>query len=221
MRIIICALVGLYAFLPTLFSAQEQSGDVKASSDAFNYIEALQLLIVAIGIAKIIEGLAWLLEHRHTCRTYWVHTGAAILVGVLQFQYAWTSFYDYSIARWSFGDFLLQCGTPVSYLFVSALLFPASRAKNCDFRQTYGTHIQLIAVLLILCQVINSTLDFRFHPSEAHHLAQHIVRATVAVVLSGLFSPFPRFARVHEMIFGLMLIALLAFCLFLTPSIQI
>jgi len=42
--------------------------------DAFDYIVAIQLIIVAIGITKILEGISWVIEHRDTCVTFWVHT---------------------------------------------------------------------------------------------------------------------------------------------------
>lgn len=189
--------------------------------DAFNYIEQLQLVIVAIGVAKILVGLSWLLENRNVCGTYWVHTLGAVLVGLLQLQYAWTSFFDYSVVRWSFGDFLLECSTPMIYLFVSNLLFPDSLPERCNLTKTYRTHIPLIAGLAIASQVANSILDFRFHPGEAHHVLQHVIRGAVIVVLCGFFLPFPRFKRIHEIVIVLLIVAFIIFCLFLTPSIQV
>ncbi len=189
--------------------------------DAFNYIEGLRLLIVAIGITKILWGLGWTLEHRRIHGTFWVHTMGAILVVFLLLQFAWVSFYDYTIAEWSFGDFLLACATPLIYLFVADLLFPDSPPDKRDLINTYRSNIPLIAILAIAAQIVNSILDYRFHKHEAHLALQHTIRAVAVVALCGFFLPFPRFKRVHEIVLLALILALIVFCLFLTPSIQI
>jgi hypothetical protein len=189
--------------------------------DAFNYIEGLRLIIVAIGVTKILHGLGWVLEHRRLHGIFWVHTIGAVLVVFLQLQFAWVSFYDYSITAWSFGDFLLGCATPLIYLSIAHLLFPDAPPEKRDFIKTYRSNIPLIGGLAIVAQVVNSALDYRFHPAEARLILQHVIRGVVVIVLCGFFLPFPRFKRIHEVVVVLLIVALIIFCLFLTPSIQI
>jgi hypothetical protein len=43
---------------------QESKGRKMTESDTFNYIEALQLVIIAIGVTKIAEGLGSLIHNR-------------------------------------------------------------------------------------------------------------------------------------------------------------
>jgi len=107
------------------------------------------------------------------------------------------------------------------YLFVAELLFPDSPPEKRDLIKTYRSNIPLIAGLAIVAQVVNSVLDYRFHPGEAHLVLQHVIRGVVVIVLCGFFLPFPRFKRIHEIVLVLLIIALIIFCLFLTPAIQI
>lgn len=82
-------------------------------------------------------------------------------------QYAWTSFFDYSVDRWTFGDFLLECTTTLIYLFVADLLFQNNAPNDCDLSATFTERIRLIAALVMVAQVVNSALDIRYHPGEA------------------------------------------------------
>jgi len=189
--------------------------------DSFTYIEGLQLLIVAIGIAKILAGLGWLLENRYTCKIYWVHALGAVLIGLLLLQYAWTSFFDYTVQNWPFGQFLLECSTPMIYLFVSELLFPDDSSADCNLMETYRKHIGLIAILVMVAQVVNSILDQRLHPHEAHLITQQVIRAVVILVLAALLLPFPRFRRIHEIVFVFRVLTLIIFCILFTPAIQV
>lgn len=188
--------------------------------DAFDYIVGLQLIIVAIGITKIFEGLSWINEHRNHCVTYWIHTLGSALIGLLLLQYAWASFFDYKVLRWTFGDFLLQCTTPLIYLFVADLLFPNDAPKDCNFYAVYTHRIKLIAGLVMLAQVVNSILDIRYHPGEAFETTKHLIRGGVVVILGGLFAPLPRFKWLHGTILVLLFSALLVFCLLLTEVIE-
>ena len=122
--------------------------------DAFNYIQDLRVIFVAFGITKILQGLGWVVERRRTHGIFWVHTLGAVLVGCLQLQFAWASYYDYRISEWPFGGFLLACATPLIYLFIGYLLFPDSPSEEHDFIKTYSSNIRLIAALAIVAQIV-------------------------------------------------------------------
>jgi|KBSSwiStaDraftv2_1062776.scaffolds.fasta_scaffold91013_2 hypothetical protein len=189
--------------------------------DAFNYIQDLRVIFVAFGITKILQGLGWVVERRRTHGIFWVHTLGAVLVGCLQLQFAWASYYDYRISEWPFGGFLLACATPLIYLFIGYLLFPDSPSEEHDFIKTYSSNIRLIAALAIVAQIVNSLMDYRFHSGEARLWLQHFIRGVSSLVLCGFFLPFPRFRRVHEIVVVVLIVALVLSCLFLTPSIKI
>jgi hypothetical protein len=189
--------------------------------DTFGYIEALQLLILAIGVTKIIEGLSGLLEHRRIAKPYWPHTLAAVTIAVLQLQYAWASFILYTVPRWSFADFLLQCATPLIYLFVSDLLFPDERPSRQHFVAVYESRVRLTAILVMVAQVANVGLDHRYHPAERNLVLQDAIRLGVCVLLAGLLLSFRRHRRLHEVILLALFGALIFFCLFLTPGFEV
>lgn len=193
---------------------------VQGVSDAFNFVVALQLLIVAIGLTKVLEGISWVVEHRTTCRIYWGHTAAAALVAMLQIQYAWTSFYDYKIPVWTFLDFLLACATPVIYLFVSDSMFPDDAPDDSDLNVTYAKQIRVMAALVIAAQIINSIRDLKYHLNEHHEIQRHMVRLATILILCGFFAPFDRFRRVHGVLLWLLVAALAGYCIFLTPAIE-
>ena len=188
---------------------------------SFNYIIGLQLLFVAAGIRKISDGFGWIIQHRRTCKTYWVHTLGAILIALLLLQFAWSSFYDYTIPEWSFGVFLLSCATPLIYLFSSHLLFPTDIAPDHYLWHTYRSQIRLVAGLVIVAQIINTLLGHLLHSTQAYLGSRDIIRLVVSIALSGLFLPIPKYEILHKIVFVCLLLAFLVFALFLTPVIPV
>lgn len=191
---------------------------MKTQFDFFANIVALQLIIIALGVTKILEGFSWIVT-TETCVTYWVHTLGSTLIVLLLLQYAWTSLHDYTVKRWTFGDFLLQCATPMLYLFVAGLLFP-NDLDQCDLKEVYRRNIRVMAALVMVVQMVNSVLDLRYHPGESLRAHKHIIRCGAIVVLGGLMAPLPHFQWLHEILVAVLFGALLVFCLRYTPAIE-
>ena len=115
--------------------------------DAFSYILALELVIIALGITKILEGVVWIIANRRTVETYWIHTLCVVLIGLLQLKYAWSSFQDFEIRKWTFLDFILNCSTPMIYLFAAGLLFHETKNERLKLEAVHKSEIKLVAGL--------------------------------------------------------------------------
>lgn len=90
----------------------------------FEYISVLTSIIVGLGIAHLLRGLAELVQHPGRHRTYWVHL---LWVGSMFFNMVFFWWWEFSLAElevWLFQDYLFIVAYAVMLYLMSALLFP-------------------------------------------------------------------------------------------------
>lgn len=81
-------------------------------------------IIVGLGIATLLTGVADLLRARKTVRLYWLHSLTIALVFLAHAQVWWESWDLNSAPEWSFGGLLMMLGSPICLFLISHLLFP-------------------------------------------------------------------------------------------------
>lgn len=197
--------------------------------ESLNHLVNLQLLILAAGLVKVSDAFAWIIGRRknlrYTLRVYRELILSLLLIGAAQLQYAWTSYYEYPMARWPFWAFSIVYLAPLCYLFAADLLYPDEESPSTVERvysQTYQRHYRVIFALVICVQVINIAVDLMFHPHEQHLRAQNVTRVLACIVSSLVFwFPFPKHRRLHLGVLSTLLLALIVYCVFFTPAIQV
>jgi len=104
--------------------------------ELFEFVMVLVSIIVGLGIATLLTGVANLLRARGTVRLYWVHSLAVALVFLAHAQVWWESWDLNSAPQWSFGGLLMMLGSPICLFLISHLLFPET-LRDADLSEYY------------------------------------------------------------------------------------
>jgi len=112
----------------------------------FEFLMVLVSIIVGLGIATLLTGIASLIRVRGSIRPYWVHTVLVALVFLAHAQVWWESWGLSRAPEWSFLGLLMMLGTPVCLFLISQLLFPES-SSGVDLAEYYFQNSRIIWLL--------------------------------------------------------------------------
>ena len=102
----------------------------------FEFVMVLVSIIVGLGIATLLTGVANVLRSGESVRLYWVHSLAVVMVFLAHAQVWWESWDLNSVPEWSFGGLLMMLGAPICLFLISHLLFPES-LSDVDLSEYY------------------------------------------------------------------------------------
>ena len=90
----------------------------------FEFLMILLSLIVGLGIAEILSGLARFLKKNRNREIPWVHGAATMSVFVALLQTFWESWGLRALDVWTFPAMLLMLGSPICLYLMAYILFP-------------------------------------------------------------------------------------------------
>ena len=139
--------------------------------DIFEYTAVLTSIIIGLGIAHLLRGVAGLIQHPEQARVYWVHL---FWVGYLFFTLVfwwWWEFRLGELQAWTFQIYLFVVLYALTLFLASALLFPLSMEGYAGFRDYFYSRRRWFFGLLALTYVVDvgDTLIarlFGFRPAE-------------------------------------------------------
>lgn len=102
----------------------------------FEFLMVFVSLIVGLGVAEILTGIAKQIRARTTCTGYWVHSCGVGVIFLALLQ-AWWELWDlHSTPEWTFYSLVLMLISPAVLYLIAHLIFPEPM-HNSDFRQYY------------------------------------------------------------------------------------
>ena len=90
----------------------------------FEFLMILLSLIVGLGIAEILSGLARFLKKNPSREIPWVHGAATLAIFVALLQTFWESWGLRALDVWTFPAMLLMLGSPICLYLMAYILFP-------------------------------------------------------------------------------------------------
>ena len=102
----------------------------------FEFLMVLLSIIIGLGLAEILRGIARHIRNRDSASGYWVHAITVCLVFVALLQQWWEIWGLQSYSGWSFLGLLMMLTGPIGLFLISYLLFPQP-AKGADYREYY------------------------------------------------------------------------------------
>lgn len=102
----------------------------------FEFLMVLVSLIVGLGVAELLTGVAGIIRDRDTVKTYWVHSLFIVIVFLALLQQWWEIWGVRDLPLWTFPGLLMMLGAPVGLFLIANLLFP-DPIKGADFRDFY------------------------------------------------------------------------------------
>ena len=112
-------------------------------------------IIVGLGLAEILTGVARLLRARATTRYYWVHGVLTASIFIALLQQWWETWSLREVAEWGFVALILMLVAPICLFLISHLLFPEA-AQETDVEPYYYGPMRPVWVLGAIA-IIGST----------------------------------------------------------------
>lgn len=99
----------------------------------FEFLMILLSLIVGLGLAEILSGIAGVLKSDGVRGFSWIHSALVITVFMALLQTFWESWGLGNLTEWSFPAMLLMLGSPIMLFLISHILFPdTGHRENLD-----------------------------------------------------------------------------------------
>lgn len=90
----------------------------------FEFLMVLVSIIIGLGIAEILRGVARLLRNRDSIEHYWVHSVLVVFVFVALLQQWWEIWGVQLMSEWTFFGLLMMLSGPTGLFLIANLLFP-------------------------------------------------------------------------------------------------
>jgi hypothetical protein len=103
----------------------------------FEYISVLTSIIIGLGMAHLLRGLAGLMQHPGRHKIYWVHL---LWVGFMFFNMIFFWWWEFSLATldvWLFQNYLFIVAYAVVLYLMCALLFPTDLDDYTGFKDYF------------------------------------------------------------------------------------
>lgn len=130
---------------------------------AFEYISVFVAIILGLGIAQIITGLAHFIHGSNKVKMYWPHLLWIIMIFFLHIQ-EWWVFYEYkNFTSWKLVTFMFVILYPICLFIQARVLFPFDNFdKETDLKKFYFANYRVyfgsVGITAILSLIDNMAL---------------------------------------------------------------
>lgn len=107
-------------------------------------------MILSLGLAHLLKGVAKIIEHPNRVKTYWVHLLWVAYTFLLLVYFWWFEFHLSKVAEWNFGSYFFVIFYIVLYYIICSLLFPEDLKEYKDYQTYYYSRRKWIFGLLSL-----------------------------------------------------------------------
>ena len=122
----------------------------------FEFLMVLVSIIIGLGLAEILTGVAKMIRARASIRPYWVHAVAVVVLFVALLQQWWEIWGLRMHSAWTFTGLLMMLSGPVGLFLMAHLSFPEP-VHGTDLRDYYYAAMRPIWWLATLT-VVAATL---------------------------------------------------------------
>ena len=148
----------------------------------FEFLMVLVSLIIGLGIAEILTGIASAIRSRKTINFYWVQAVLVTIVFLALLQQWWEAWALNTVEVWSFHGLLMMISGPIGLFLISHLLFP-DKTEGADLKAYYYNNLSAGYWLAVMTVIIASS----FRPIIFGHNPFDVANLT-SFVLVGIFA---------------------------------
>jgi hypothetical protein len=154
------------------------------AQDIFPHIRIFMAMILGVGVARLLSGLARIIQHPGQYRLYPVHLAWAASTLLLLVHFWWWEFGLYRIGNWTFGTYLFLIGYAFVLFLLCAMLFPESMEDYTSYEDYfYSRRVWFFSLLAIAyaVDVIDTLLKGKAH--FAHFGYEYLFRTPILIGL--------------------------------------
>lgn len=118
----------------------------------FEFLMVLVSLIIGLGLAELLSGIAQTIRNKEEVKFYWVHSLFIVIIFLALLQTWWEIWGVKDNPTWTFIGLVIMLGGPIGLFLISHLVFPEKLAGS-DLRSFYFEKMNptlWIAVLTII-----------------------------------------------------------------------
>jgi hypothetical protein len=183
----------------------------------FEFLMVLVSIIVGLGIAEILTGVARQIRFRTSSDAYWLHSCGVALIFFALLQNWWELWVLRSVDEWVFSGLVLMLVSPAGLYLIAHLIFP-DPIEGVEFRAYYYDAMRPVWWLGVLVAVA-STL---FKPiAFGADLVELDNAAPVVMVIGFLTLATSKSTVVHSILVPSFLLLLLWDVLWWNPTVNL
>ncbi|TYC52254.1 hypothetical protein FMN50_18030 [Rhodobacterales bacterium] len=157
---------------------------IVAHSAGFTHIRIIIGMVIGLGVARLLNGLARFVQHPGQEPIYSVHIGWSLFMLLAVVHFWWFEFALGRIEVWSFESYLFIIAFSALYFFVAAVLYPDKMGEYASYKEYFlerKAWIYSLLALLFVFDIIDSRLKGMAH---IHDLGlPYLVRQVLMIVL--------------------------------------
>ena len=151
----------------------------------FDYLAVLISIVLGLGIANLLTGLAALVRQRGHMQSYWPVPIWIVTLFLIHVQTWWAMFGLREVRVWSFAAFLVVLMQPVLLFLMTALIVPdiSGEGRTIDLRAGYFREQRwyFVSLFLVLCVSLAKNLVLTGHLPALPNLLGHGLFMLVAL----------------------------------------
>jgi hypothetical protein len=121
----------------------------------FEFLMILLSLIVGLGMAEILSGIARFLKTNGVHKIPWIHFACTMAVFLALLQTFWESWGLRTIESWTFPALLLMLGSPIFLYLMAYLIFPEKQTET-NLNDYYFKRARLLWPLAALTVIVGT-----------------------------------------------------------------
>lgn len=115
--------------------ASEQA--LAAGAEAFPHIRIVMGMVIGLGVARLLSGVARIVQHPTQYPLYPVHLAWTLSVLLMLVHFWWWEFGLFGVGEWTFGIYLFIIFYAVLLFLLAALLFPDSMLDYSSYEDFF------------------------------------------------------------------------------------
>lgn len=121
----------------------------------FSHIRVVLSMVVSLGIARLLSGVARFVQHPGRKRAYGVHLLWALSLLLSMMHFWWWEFSLSQLQVWRFETYVFVVGYAALYYFLCAILFPDDLAEYAGYRDYFMSRRRWFFGLLATTYVVD------------------------------------------------------------------
>lgn len=155
-----------------------------AAPEVFPHIRVVMGMVIGLGMARLLLGVARIIQHPRQYPLYPVHLAWAVSLLLMLVHFWWWEFGLYVVQDWTFGAYLFIVGYAITLFLMCALLFPDSLQDYKSYEDFFYSRRAWFFGLLALTYVLD-IIDTLLKGEEhfAHFGGEYLIRTPILVAL--------------------------------------
>jgi hypothetical protein len=112
---------------------------VRPAVEVFQHVRIILGMVVALGMARLLNGLVSILQHPGGKKAYLVHIGWVLTLLLMLVHFWWWQYWLVALPTWRFETYLFLIAYAITLFFLSAFLFPNSLEDYSGYEDFFIT----------------------------------------------------------------------------------